>query len=188
MMARAAQVAPSTVHKVWRAFGLQPHRTETSRSSGATEPRLQSARHHVTVCCSGMWPWAKLSAAASSDTGRRNSGNSLTLSKPAFLPISISMPLWTTPQPTRPSSSGTGSQSVRDGTPISPRPRPRGLIRSSGSSPFSPTANSGAASTVPPRNWKPQSAPSSTPTTPTQSRFAGPNQPTISSPRSSVSA
>lgn len=32
-MARMAQVAPSTVHKVWRAFGLQPHRTETFKLS-----------------------------------------------------------------------------------------------------------------------------------------------------------
>lgn len=37
-MARAAQVAPSTVHKVWRAFGLQPHRTETFKLS--TDPQF----------------------------------------------------------------------------------------------------------------------------------------------------
>ncbi|CCG42741.1 IS630 family transposase [Magnetospirillum molischianum] len=37
-MARAAQVAPSTVHKVWRAFGLQPHRAETFKLS--TDPQF----------------------------------------------------------------------------------------------------------------------------------------------------
>jgi hypothetical protein len=28
-MARAVEYAPSTIHRIWRAFGLQPHRSET---------------------------------------------------------------------------------------------------------------------------------------------------------------
>ena len=28
-MARASGYAPSTIHRIWRAFGLQPHRSET---------------------------------------------------------------------------------------------------------------------------------------------------------------
>lgn len=32
-MARAAGYAPSTIHRIWRAFGLQPHRTETFKLS-----------------------------------------------------------------------------------------------------------------------------------------------------------
>ena len=28
-MARASGLSPTTVHRSWRAFGLQPHRTET---------------------------------------------------------------------------------------------------------------------------------------------------------------
>ena len=35
-MARAVGHAPSTIHRVWRAFGLQPHRTETFKLS--TDP------------------------------------------------------------------------------------------------------------------------------------------------------
>lgn len=35
-MARATGYAPSTIHRLWRAFGLQPHRTETFKLS--TDP------------------------------------------------------------------------------------------------------------------------------------------------------
>jgi transposase len=35
-MARASGYAPSTIHEVWRAFGLQPHRSETFKLS--TDP------------------------------------------------------------------------------------------------------------------------------------------------------
>lgn len=35
-MARAVGYAPSTIHRIWRAFGLQPHRTETFKLS--TDP------------------------------------------------------------------------------------------------------------------------------------------------------
>ena len=32
-MARASGYAPSTIHRIWRAFGLQPHRSETFKLS-----------------------------------------------------------------------------------------------------------------------------------------------------------
>ena len=32
-MAKAQKVSPSTVHRIWRAYGLQPHRTETFKLS-----------------------------------------------------------------------------------------------------------------------------------------------------------
>jgi hypothetical protein len=32
-MARAVGYAPSTIHRIWRAFGLQPHRAETFKLS-----------------------------------------------------------------------------------------------------------------------------------------------------------
>ena len=32
-MARAAGYAPSTIHRIWQAFGLQPHRSETFKLS-----------------------------------------------------------------------------------------------------------------------------------------------------------
>jgi hypothetical protein len=35
-MARAVGYAPSTIHRIWRAFGLQPHRSETFKLS--TDP------------------------------------------------------------------------------------------------------------------------------------------------------
>ena len=40
-MAKAAGFAPSTIHRIWRAFNLQPHRTETFKLS--TDP-LSSRR------------------------------------------------------------------------------------------------------------------------------------------------
>jgi hypothetical protein len=35
-MAKAVGYAPSTIHRIWRAFGLQPHRSETFKLS--TDP------------------------------------------------------------------------------------------------------------------------------------------------------
>src|SRR3712207_3989947 len=32
-MAKAVGYAPSTIHRIWRAFGLQPHRSETFKLS-----------------------------------------------------------------------------------------------------------------------------------------------------------
>src|SRR6187399_1901886 len=32
-MAKAAGLAPSTIHRIWQAFGLQPHRSETFKLS-----------------------------------------------------------------------------------------------------------------------------------------------------------
>ena len=37
-MARAVGHAPSTIHRIWQAFGLQPHRSETFKLS--TDPQL----------------------------------------------------------------------------------------------------------------------------------------------------
>ncbi len=37
-MARAAGLAPSTIHRIWQAFSLQPHRSETFKLS--TDPRF----------------------------------------------------------------------------------------------------------------------------------------------------
>src|SRR3984885_15368881 len=37
-MAKAVGYAPSTIHRIWRAFGLQPHRTETFKLSN--DPRF----------------------------------------------------------------------------------------------------------------------------------------------------
>ena len=34
-MAAAVGYAPSTVHRIWQAFGLQPHRSETFKLSSA---------------------------------------------------------------------------------------------------------------------------------------------------------
>ena len=32
-MARASGYAPSTIHRIWQAFGLQPHRSQTFKLS-----------------------------------------------------------------------------------------------------------------------------------------------------------
>lgn len=36
MRGKAVGYAPSTIHRIWRAFGLQPHRSETFKLS--TDP------------------------------------------------------------------------------------------------------------------------------------------------------
>ena len=37
-MAKTVGYAPSTIHRIWRAFGLQPHRTETFESFFSNDP------------------------------------------------------------------------------------------------------------------------------------------------------
>src|SRR3546814_20749199 len=48
-MAEAVDHAPSTIHRIWKAFGLQPHRTESFKLS--TDPlfveKVQIGRAHV---------------------------------------------------------------------------------------------------------------------------------------------
>jgi hypothetical protein len=80
-----------------------------------------------------------------------------------------------------------GSARGRDGVSTSRRPRFPGSIWSSASSPTSPKSKSAAASTAPPRNWKPRSAPTSTPSMKTQSPSAGRNPLTTFSPPSNAS-
>jgi hypothetical protein len=47
-MAKAAGFAPSTIHRIWKAFNLQPHRTETFRLS--TDPLfVEKARDIVCL-------------------------------------------------------------------------------------------------------------------------------------------
>jgi transposase len=54
-MARATGYAPSTVHRIWRAFGLQPHRFETFKLS--TDPLfVEKVRDIVGL---GPWPPAR---------------------------------------------------------------------------------------------------------------------------------
>jgi hypothetical protein len=38
-MAKASGLAPSTVQRIWKAFSLQPHRSETFKLSQAAEIR-----------------------------------------------------------------------------------------------------------------------------------------------------
>ena len=42
-MAKAVGYAPSTIHRIWRAFGLQPHRSESFKLSN--EPLFVEKRH-----------------------------------------------------------------------------------------------------------------------------------------------
>ena len=46
-MARASGHAPSTIHRIWRAFGLQPHRSETFKLS--SDPFFVDPRHRRSV-------------------------------------------------------------------------------------------------------------------------------------------
>ena len=42
-MARATKLSRATVSRIWRAFGLQPHRTETFKLSSHPQPRMRSS-------------------------------------------------------------------------------------------------------------------------------------------------
>jgi transposase len=44
-MARAQGVSPKTVHRIWQAHGLQPHRTESFKAQPRPGVRRQAARH-----------------------------------------------------------------------------------------------------------------------------------------------
>ena len=47
-MARASGHAPSTIHRIWRAFGLQPHRSETFKLS--SDPFFVEKVRTSSVC------------------------------------------------------------------------------------------------------------------------------------------
>ncbi len=48
-MAKAVGHSPSTIHRIWRAFGLQPHRSETFKLS--SDPlSVEKARDTVVLC------------------------------------------------------------------------------------------------------------------------------------------
>ena len=55
-MAKAAGFAPSTIHRIWKAFNLQPHRTETFKLS--TDPCL-SRRCAILSACTCRRPNAR---------------------------------------------------------------------------------------------------------------------------------
>src|SRR5580698_1336279 len=44
-MARAVESAPSTIHRIWKAFNLQPHRTKTFKLSADPPICRQGARY-----------------------------------------------------------------------------------------------------------------------------------------------
>jgi hypothetical protein len=44
-MARAVEFAPSTIHRIWKAFNLQPHRTKTFKLSADPPICRQGARY-----------------------------------------------------------------------------------------------------------------------------------------------
>ena len=48
-MARAVGYAPSTIHRIWQAFGLQPHRSETSQAVYGSVVCGQGARHRRSL-------------------------------------------------------------------------------------------------------------------------------------------
>ena len=56
-MADAAGFAPSTIHRIWKAFNLQPHRTQTFKLSTDPGSRTHPAHaSHVGRSCSVSWP------------------------------------------------------------------------------------------------------------------------------------
>ena len=73
-MAKAAGFAPSTIHRIWRAFNLQPHRTETFKLS--TDPLfIEKVRDIVGLYLSPpdralvLWstrrvPWGRMATGA----------------------------------------------------------------------------------------------------------------------------
>ena len=55
-MARASGHAPSTIHRIWRAFGLQPHRSETFKLS--SDPFfVEKVRASVCIWRRRIVPW-----------------------------------------------------------------------------------------------------------------------------------
>src|SRR3984885_5790391 len=238
-MAKTVGYAPSTIHRIWKAFNLQPHRTETFKLStdplfvekvrdivglylapperalvlcvdeksqiqaldrpqpllpmrpGQIERRTRDYTRHRTL---------SLFAALDVATGKvvvrcypRHRGREflaflreIERNVPPDLDVHLIMDNYA--PPTRPSRSENGSVRGPDGMFTSRPPPVHGSIRSSASSPTSPTSKSAAASTAPPPNWKPRSELISTRSTPTQSLSNGPNPPTTFSPPSSASA
>jgi transposase len=128
-MAREIGHAPSTVHRIWRAFGLQPHRSHPSAplcSVSTRNPRCRrsTARNRCCQCGPAKSNGARMIAKGmeqqpclqhlmrgpepSSEnawpaTVRRNSANSSMRSSAMCLLTSTSTSSWTTTAHTRPS-------------------------------------------------------------------------------------
>ena len=50
-MAKAAGFAPSTIHRIWKAFNLQPHRTEDVQALNRSYSRREGARYRRAFIC-----------------------------------------------------------------------------------------------------------------------------------------
>lgn len=57
---RAAGEAPSPVHRIWQAFGLQPHRAETLQAVQRPVLRGQGARHHAGLRTAHLRPFPRV--------------------------------------------------------------------------------------------------------------------------------
>ena len=60
-MARASGHAPSTIHRIWRAFGLQPHRSETFKCRAIPSSWRRSATSSVCIWRRRIVPWFSVS-------------------------------------------------------------------------------------------------------------------------------
>ena len=90
-MARAAGYAPSTIHRIWQAFGLQPHRSRC-RPCGPASPSAAATIISGTARsrCSPRSTWrpTKSSAVATSATAPESSSSSCVRSTPRCRAIS----------------------------------------------------------------------------------------------------
>ena len=237
-MAKEIGHAPSTVHRIWRAFGLQPHRAETFKLSsdplfvekvrdivglylspperavvlcvdeksqvqaldrtqpllpmrpGQAERRTHDYKRHGTTSL-----FAALDVKAGTIVGKcmprhrasefRKFLDEVERNVPADLDVHIVMDNYGTHK----------TKLIRDW--FAKRPRwhvhftptaPHGSIRSSASSPCSPSAPCDAVCSAPSPSSKRPSTLTSRRPMPTRSRSDGPRPPTTSSPASNASA
>ncbi len=125
-LAQASGLSRMTISRIWHAFGLQPHRSETFKLS--PDPLLIDKVRDVV----GLY--------------MNPPDHALVFCVDEKSQIQALDPSWTTTAPIRPRSSGTGSRSVPDFISTSRPPTPLGSTWWSAGSPRSPTSAFGAAS------------------------------------------
>jgi transposase len=130
-MAKASGLSTATVQRIWRAFGLQPHRVETFKLS--TDPDFVAKVRDVVGLY--MAPPDGSSANVTPGTERPSSVAFSTRSKRTSPPMSTFISSWTTMLPTRRRPSATGWSSDRTGTSTTHLPVHPGSTKWSASSP-----------------------------------------------------
>jgi hypothetical protein len=168
-MANVAGFAPSTIHRIWRAFNLHPHRTDTFNLS--TDPLFVEKVRDIA----GLYP-SRPARSFCASTRRARSRRWIALSRCSPRARDKSSGLFAALD-TPPTRRQRSESARRDRGGIFTSPPTAKLLGESGRAP-QPQSKSAAASLAPPKSWKRRSDSTSRRSTTIQNPSPGRNLPT----------